>query len=237
MKKPIRSMLWLLLVPALALTACKRKEAPVADAPAAVTASAAPAAPAAPAPAPVAAPAPAATPFDVGTVPVTTAAMPPFPFISLPKGTDGYRNDEVEFERIHVLAGQELRPVEGHLSARSYPLSIIKMSSLAAFRNYDMALKAMGAVAVNTILPTDPAFVAQHGGDSKAIEKQLALSDIEETMPNDVPPFVQYLLRTPAANIWISFSFYNDGRNVSLVVLEEKALQQAVGPLPAAAPR
>lgn len=228
MKKPTRLLLCLLLIPVLALTACKRREAPVAPAAStpATTATAAQPAAAAATPAPAAA---AAQPFDVGTVPVSTATIPPFPLIALPKGTEGFHDQNVDFERVYVLAGQELRPVEGHLSERYFPPSVAKMSTLAAFRNVDTAVKSLGGVKVNTVQPGDKAFIAQHGGDREAILKKLRILNLEETLPSDVPTFVQYLIRTPAANIWISFTVFDGENNVSIVVLEEKAMQQTVG--------
>jgi OOP family OmpA-OmpF porin len=224
----IRKLLCIFLLPTLALTACKRKEAPAADATASATSSVP--APVAPTPAaPVAAAPAVAQPFDVNTVPPSTATMPPFPFISLPEGVQGYHSKDVDFDRTYVLAGRELRAVEGHLSERWFPPSVVKMSTLATYRNYDKVIKSLGGVKVNTAQPGEPAFIAANGGDREAILKKLQLPNLNDTLSNEVPPFTQYLIRTPSANIWISVGFFDDENNVTLKVLEEQALQQTVG--------
>lgn len=226
MNKPLHAFACLLLYPVLMLSACKRRDPPAIGAPAAQTAGATPAAASASAPASV----PAAAPFDVASVPVSTATMPPFPFVAFPKDLgDGYHNEDKAFDRVYVVAGQELRPVEGHLSLRFFPPSAIKMSNLAAFRNYDQVIKSLGGVRVDTVAPGDQAFIARNGGDRNAILAKLRLLNLEDTGPDDVPTFAQYLIRTPTSNVWISFSLFDDKNNVNLVVLEEKAMQQTVG--------
>ena len=218
MIKPLRTWLVLLLVPASVLTACKPASAPPAEPPAALTNGAGPAS------------VPAALlPFDVNSVPVSTAQLPPFPFIELPKGADGFRHEEKDFDRVYVVAGQELRPVEGRLSLRSFPLNAVNLSTVAAYRNYDALIKSLGGVQVNTVMPGARAFIAQHGGSRKAILDKLRLANLKDTLPNDVPTFAQYLIRSPAANIWIAFSIVDGENNVNLLVLEEQAMQQTVG--------
>ena len=134
--RPLLSLLLLSILGAFALTGCKRKEeAPVAP-PAAVAAASTPVASAATAPA--AAPAPAKA-FDISSVPMSSATIPPFPYLEMPAGTDGYHKDGKDFDRAWVIAGEELRAVEGRTSERWFPPSAVKMSMLAAFRNYEAA--------------------------------------------------------------------------------------------------
>lgn len=231
MNKSLRVLTCLMLCPVLLLAACKRRDPTTIGAPAAQPSSAASSASGAGGAASVHAPAPAAVaPFDVASVPISTATMPPFPFVALPKDLgDGYHNEDKDFDRAYVLAGQELRPVEGHLSLRFFPPNVVKMSSLAAFRNYDQVIKSLGGVRVDTVAPGDKAFIARNGGDRNAILAKLRLLNLEDTGPDDVPTFAQYLIRTPRSNVWISFSLFDDKNNVNLLVLEEKALQQTVG--------
>lgn len=232
MNKSLRVSVCLLLCPVLMLSACKRREPPAIGAPAAQTAGTTPAAnsTAAPTAASASASAPATAPFDVASVPVSTATMPPFPFVALPKDLgDGYHNEDKEFDRVYVLAGQELRPVEGHLSLRFFPPNVVKMSNLAAFRNYDQVIKSLGGVRVDTVAPGDKAFIARNGGDRDAVLAKLRLLNLEDTGPDEVPTFAQYLIRTPTSNVWISFSLFDNKNNVNLLVLEEKAMQQTVG--------
>ena len=150
----IRHPLVLSLVAVLTLAACKKKEEPaVAPAPASATPAAAPAAP--------------AKPFDLQSVPVTTTPLPPFPYIGMPsqlkKGD--LREETSGFERTYVLASNQLRQVEGKISFRSFSMSSTQMSPLGAHRNYETALKELGATRVDTVYPADEQFVAHNGGD------------------------------------------------------------------------
>lgn len=125
--------------------------------------------PAASAPAPVAAAsapavAGAASTFDINSVPVTTAAPPPFPYLDWPAKLpdNARRSEDSDFDRVYMVAGTDLRPVEGRVSVRTYSLSGAKLSQFAAERNYDNALKAIGAVAVSKMQPNEKAFTELH---------------------------------------------------------------------------
>jgi outer membrane protein OmpA-like peptidoglycan-associated protein len=216
------SILLLGTLSALSLAGCKRKEAPVAPT-AEVAAAGTPAASAAPAAA--AAPAKA---FDTASVPMSTAAMPPFPFLEMPPDTDGYHKDGKDFDRAWVIAGNELRAVEGRTSERWFPVSVAKMSMLSAFRNYETAIKSMGGVRVDTVQPLDPAFIARNGGDQEAVLKKLSIPNSHLTAPGDTPTFSQYLVRTPKGNIWIALYFFDDDLNMSIEVVQEKAMEQTI---------
>lgn len=230
----------LLIATVATLAGCKKTEytapaeavvAPVAGAPAAPAASApatpVAAAPGAGTPAP-AAPASAGT-FDINSVPVTTTAPPPFPYLDWPaKLEEGKRNnEEFDFDSVSMVAGTDLRSVEGRVSARHFSLTSAKLSRLAAERNYDNALKAMGAVAVSKLQPDDPEFIKLHPevSDTYKSKKQFKVLDWGK--------YTTYLLRTPQTNIWIAVSI--DDFNVVIVAVEEKAMEQAVKPLTAAA--
>ncbi len=220
---------------ALSMAACKRKEGAAPEAaPAATSAppveSAAAAAPAVAAPA-----ATAGKPFDIASVPVSTAAVPPFPYVSMPAGTDpGAHNTTVDFERAYVLAGTEVRKVEGKISERFASLGPLKMSPLGIHRNYEQALKALGAVRVDTVYPGDEEFIKANGGDRDALFKKLRIMNLQKSDEADTPGFEQYLLRTPTTNIWIAFHLFDNDNSVCVQVIEEKALEQTVKPLAAA---
>jgi len=227
------------LIALLSLTACKRKEpAPAAAPPAPASTPAADAPHASAAPSSVASAASAGTaaaapdtapvkPFDVQSVPVSNAKIPPFPYVSRPKGADDYHDEERKFDRLYVIAGNELRPVEGHFQQRWFPPSVVKMSQLEAFRNYDNAFRALGAVRVDTANPIDPAFVARNGG-KETVLKRMRLPNVPTDLQEGVPAYAQYLLRTPDRNIWLSFSMFDNGNNVSLTTLEEQPMEQRV---------
>lgn len=220
----------LALCGALALSGCKKKEEPVVVAP--VAAPSQPGqkttAPAAAMPAAATASPAAAAPFDPQAVPMSTATIPPFPLVERPKGAEKYHSEAKTFDRVHVIAGDAVRAVEGRVSERWFPPSAVKMSQLEAYRNYDNALKAMGAVRVDTAHPADQAFIDRNGGDRAAVLKKLGLVNIEKTIPSDVPTYSTYLLRTPEKNYWVNYAIFDGENNVSIRVVEEQAMEQTV---------
>lgn len=228
----------LILALAVALTACKPK--PATDNPPPPPAPAAASAPANPGNAGAngapAQPAAAAQPFDLASVPVTSTALPPFPYVGLPDELkDKSSSEDVkQFDRIHVVAGNGLRPVEGKISHRHFSINAIGMSPLGAHRNYEAALKQLGATRVDVKSPADPDFIAANGGDLGAIRKKLGLiGGPDRSDEADIPGFEQYLLRTPASNIWFSFYLFDGSLNLGVIVVEEKALAQSVALVPA----
>ena len=218
-----------LLIAAVAtLAGCKKTEvnpaATVVLPPVAATPAASAPAPAAP----VAAPAVATSAFDINSVPVTTAAPPPFPYLDWPAqlAEKSRRSDDSDFDRVYMVAGTDLRPVEGRVSVRTYSLSGAKLSQLAAERNYDNALKAIGAVAVSKMQPNEKAFTELHPEVKNTYESKKIFKIL------DWGKYTTYLLRTPQSNIWIAVCFSE--MNVAVVAVEEKAMEQAVKPLTAA---
>lgn len=214
---------------AFAFTGCNRKEAEPVAPPAAVAPAAASAATAA---------SPASTPaaevsqgksFDITSVSMSNATLPPFPYLELPKEAQGYHSASQDFDRAWVLAGEELRAVEGRISERWFPPSAARLSMLAAFRNYETLIKSIGGVKVNTVHPIDPAFVARNGGDQEAVLKKLGIPNSRHADTGGTPTFSQYLIRTPKENIWISLIFFDGDLNMSLKVAREQAMEQTVG--------
>lgn len=178
----------------------------------------------------------AAKPFDIGQVPVTSAALPTFPYVGIPAELKGAaRSDEVvQFDRINVVAGNRLHPVEGKISRRYFSINEIGMSPLGAHRNYEAVLKELGATRVDTVSPADPSFIEAHGGELQAIRKKMQLiGGPDRSDEADIPGFEQYLLRTPSSNIWMSFYLFDNSLNLGLIVVEEKALKQSVALMPA----
>ncbi|WP_288381357.1 OmpA family protein [uncultured Massilia sp.] len=238
------STLVLPLLIAASLAACKSKqneaqdaakEAPASTAQSpAEPAATAPAAPSAPA-APATAAAPGAK-FDLQSVPVTDKALPAFPYLATPTGL---AQDEVsmpkdlEFDRVFVLAGEELRPVEGKVNERLFYIHKLKWSALAAHRNYETALKAMGATRVDKVHPTNQQLVQRNGGNESEMLKKMGIGRLDDMKDPEVPGFEQWLIRTPTTNIWLSF-FLKGNDELHLLTVEEKAMQQLVETLPAA---
>ena len=232
------STLALPLLIAASFSACKRHTAePQSAAPAAPAETAQAAAPAAtPAPAAAPAPAPAAAgKFDVNSVAVTNTALPAFPYLATPgevKANDVDTTTDIEFDRVYVMAGDELRPVEGKVRYRKFRMDVLKWSPLAAHRNYETALKAMGATRVDKVHPANEKFVQQNGGDASAVFKKMKVPYLNATGDAEVPGFESWLIRTPKTNIWLTVVI--DNGDVGLLTVEEKALQQSVQTIPAA---
>lgn len=234
MTRPTTLLLFLAL--ATSLTACKREEAVLA--PSAATAEAP-----APAQAPATAPAEATKPvvtaapaFQIETVAVTDKQLPPFPYLSMPSSlaTGDFTNVESEFDAAHVIAGSQLRRVEGKISFRWFPLREAKLSPLAAYRNYDTAIKKLGATRVDTVQPNNEDFIARNGGDSDAIDRKVADEMLSQPDDAEIPGFQQYLIRTPQTNIWITMFFSNVNTRFGVRVIEEKGMDQVVSTVPAA---
>jgi len=234
------STLVLPLLVVATLSACKSKQNEAQEAPASAQETPAAAAATAPEPAPApAAPATAAAPgakFDLQSVPVTDKALPAFPYLATPTGlkeNDVSTSKDLEFDRVFVLAGEELRPVEGKVHERLFYIHNLKWSPLAAHRNYEAALKAMGATRVDKIHPTNKELVQRNGGNESEMLKKMGIGRLDDLKDPEVPEFEQWLIRTPTTNIWLSF-FLKGGDELHLLTVEEKAMQQLVETLPAA---
>jgi OOP family OmpA-OmpF porin len=181
-----RNLLPLLLLTTLGvrtIAGCKRKGDIQVVPPAPVAAASAPAANAAPA----SLPAPAKA-FEITSVPMSNASIPPFPYIERPEGTDGYFKAGNDFDRAWVIAGDELRAVEGRTSERWFPPSAGKMSMLVAFRNYETAIISMGGVRVDNVHPLAPDFIARNGGDQAALLKNCPFRTATSQRPMKRPP-------------------------------------------------
>lgn len=208
---------------ALAVSGCKRREEAPAP-PDAANVTPAPVVPAASAPSPPAADATKA--FDPASVPLSTAALPPFPYVQVPgREAEGYHKEESGFDRVFVVAGNELRPVEGRVMLRFFPPGAVKMSTPEAFRNYDNIVKSLGGVQVNTVHPLEQGFITLNGTDRETLLKKLRAPNMQRSTASDTPTFTQYLVRTEKGNIWISTFFFDGENNMGLLTVEEKPVQ------------
>jgi OmpA-OmpF porin, OOP family len=174
--------------------------------------------------------------FDVSSVPLTTASLPPFPFFKDPeglenelKGTDASK----PFDRHFFIAGGKVISEEGKIAlfryAIEYPPSGRKYSMIEFFRNYDNAIASLGGRKVSAVQFTDPVVAAAGGRD--AIEKFF----------NGAPAIVDaehytYLIRTADKEYWIHVSAGGTIPQIGFVsVLEKQAMQSSLGFLDAAA--
>lgn len=164
--------------------------------------------------------------FDMQSVPQTTASLPPFPFVKVPpKVGSGYPEKTIEFDRAYVVAGSALRAVEGKVYERSFPHGTADLTPEDILMRYERDIKAMGGVKVNTMLPTDPAFLQQNSIDEKKALKRLRQFD-------GMRSFDQYLIRSAKGNVWIAVAIVSGGLNTRISVVEEQAFKASVAPLP-----
>jgi OOP family OmpA-OmpF porin len=179
----------------------------------------------------------AGTSFDPASVPVSSAALPPFPFFKDPeglenelKGSDAMR----PFDRHGFIAGGSFVTQEGRIALFQYnldnPPSGRRYSQLEFLRNYENAIGALGGRRISTAQFT-PEFVTASGGREQ-IEKYWAAAS---------PPVIEaehatYLVRTADKEYWIHVSA---GGIIPLMgfvtVLEKQAMQSSLGFLDAAA--
>ncbi|MFZ6816064.1 OmpA family protein [Undibacterium sp. Rencai35W] len=176
---------------------------------------------------------PANNAFDPESVPHTTAVLPAFPYVDYPAKLDeSYHHivTDTQFDKAYIISGNELRAVEGRISHRTFPHNTLNMSALASQRNYEDVIKSIGGVKVNKSQPSDESFVKQQGGDIEAVFKKLRLGYAGANFQGGgVTSYDVYLIRTDKTNIWIAVATFDDGINTSLLVIEEKALEQNVG--------
>jgi outer membrane protein OmpA-like peptidoglycan-associated protein len=174
--------------------------------------------------------------FDVNSVPLTTASLPPFPFFKDPEGleNDLKGSDAAKpFDRHFFIAGGKAITEEGKVALFKYlierPASGRKYSVLEFLRNYENAITALGGKKVSTVQFTPAVTTAAGGRD--AIEKYF----------NGAPPLIDaehysYLIRTPDKEYWIHVSAGATIPQIGFVtVLEKQAMQSSLGFLDAAA--
>ncbi len=174
-----------------------------------------------------------ASEFDVASVPVTAAALPPFPFFRDPEGLGNELQGpdaQKPFDRHWFIAGGRLVPIEGRLALARYNLeSGRRYSAIEFHRNYENAIQSLGGRRISAAQFND-ALLAGAGG-REAVEK----------FWNAAPPVpdaehYSYLLRTADKEYWIHVSA---GGTIPLLgfvtVLEKQAMESALGFLDAAA--
>lgn len=163
-----------------------------------------------------------ASAVDPDSVPVSTATLPAFPYLDWPTDVKHWMRHErkSDFDRAYFVAGDMLVAVEGRLSDRNFRRDLARMSRVAAWRNYENAIKALGGVRIDKAHPEDKAFTARNGGDSLDIlRRKLAISD-------NSFDYGAYLIRTPEKRVWIALGV--SGSSVFVRTLEEKTMAQTV---------
>jgi outer membrane protein OmpA-like peptidoglycan-associated protein len=188
------------------------------------------------------APAPAtmatvAADFDVNSVPVTSASLPPFPFFKDPEGTENFLqgSDALKpFDRHYFIAGSKLIAQEGKLAFFGYNLEYPPAggrvyTALEFLRNYDNAIASLGGRKISSV-PFSEELWKSVGG-REAVERHWNASP-----PVPDAEHHSYLIRTPAKEYWVHVSAGGSiPLNGRVVVLEKQAMQTSLGFLDAAA--
>lgn len=164
-------------------------------------------------------------PVDVNAVPVSTAALPPFPYLAYPPGLhEGFQwTRQANFDAVGIIVGKELRTVEGRVETRRFAHSDAKMSQMAVRRNYEAAIKGMGGVKVNAVGHEDEALIAANTNQNV---DEYKLRHDKLRVPEQTMSYDSYLVRTPEKNIWLVLM--SNESATSLIAVEEKAMQQRV---------
>ena len=212
--------LWLAMLTALALLpGCKKHDAAAAANEASV-AMAAPKAEGLP-------PAIATKPvdFDINTVPLSTAALGDFPYISLPRGYMSNGSPETKkFARFPFWVKGAPHWVEGRFYlVNVYPEKEGDYSPLEMRKNLDALVAQMGGVQVSEEKIPDDTVKGWGDGITGGFIK--GLGDVYSE------PVVTYVVHRTEGNLWIHFC--QDEMQAGIIVGQEKAFEQTAQLLPA----
>ena len=192
--------------------------APAADAPVAETPTAPPAEAA---PTATTADTTTATTFDMSAVPVTSAELGSFPYLSPLKGysVNTSNSEEYDFERAYVYDGKNLVPIEGKVSQRliDNDSDAKKASELMIQRNYENLLKGLGAVKVHS--GETPRTVIDKLGSEKAYKYGkwvLSPDHVTDT----------YVIRQKNKEVWVQVTPLGSDGDYAINVTERAAMPQ-----------
>ena len=217
------------LAPALLLTAalasCGKKDAAqetAATSTETTTETTTEATPATPAEAPATAP---AGTFDINTVPVSSANLGTWPYLSGLKGYHtAYDSDSAgfDFDRAYVYDGKSIVAVEGKIVSRHFrPVDSEKPASeLMQQRNYENLVKSLGGVKVSSGEVPDEAIKAI--GEDEYEKHNTNISGATDT----------YVIRQKDKEVWVQVQ--PTGADYVLNVIEKAGMQQQAGVVQAA---
>ena len=175
--------------------------------------------------------------FEVNSVPITTASLPPFPFFKDPEGQENFLKGpdaSKPFDRHFFLAGAKIVPQEGKLAYFAHNLEYPPTggrvyTALEFLRNYENAITSLGGKKISTVQFNDE-LLATAGG-REAVEKYWQASP-----PVSDAEHYSYLMRTSSKEYWIHVSAGGSIPMIGrVVVLEKQAMQTSLGFLDAAA--
>lgn len=224
MNNPTRLVATFVLLGFMASCGSKAKTEETASAPAATPTETAstPEANSAPdaAPETVATAAEAAT-FDISQVPVSTADIGTFPYLSALKNYEvsSSNSENYDFERAFVYDGKNLLTVEGKVSQRFFgPIdSDKKASGTMIHRNYEALLKELGATKVFAG-PVSREAIEKVGQDDAYKYGKWSVSTDHDTDA--------YVIRQKDKEVWVQVTSLGSDGNYNLTVIERAAMPQ-----------
>ena len=159
--------------------------------------------------------------FDINTVPVTSAELGTFPYLSPLKGysVNTSNSEEFDFERSYVYDGKNLVPVEGKVSQRYIDVKSgeKKASELMIQRNYEDLLKGLGGVKVSSGEVTQAA-IDKIGSDEAYKHSKWVLSTSQATDT--------YVIRQKNKEVWVQVTPLGDDGNYAINVTERAVMPQ-----------
>lgn len=165
--------------------------------------------------------------FDISSVPVSTANLGTFPYLSSLKDYEvNTSNSEFyEFERAYVYDGKKLVTVEGKVSQRLFgPQDRNKKASeLMISRNYETLLKNLGATKVSsTKVPRE--VIDKVGDDVYKYGKwSISTDHVTDT----------YLIRQKDKEVWLQVTPLGSDGGYNLTAVERAPMPQQATVLPA----
>lgn len=176
--------------------------------------------------------APIAAGFSVESVPLTTIALPPFPFFKTPEGLVSNLSDKertINFDAQYFMGGSTPMLVEGKIFRDRFSLTQNRTySELEFHRNYENAIAALGGRKISTSQYTYEIMDAA-GGRAKFDKNNYGASPVPDYRHDS------YLIRAPGKEYWIEISTGSFPQHGFVVVLEKQGMAQSVGFLDASA--
>ena len=160
--------------------------------------------------------------FNPESVPVTSRSLPAFPYVDWPEKLKPSlrKATQEDFDRAWFVAGAAPYSVEGRVDRRRFSPSQAKMSGLEIARNYEAALKELGAVRVDTMHPLDKNFPAENSSARNRFVKE------KLRIYGDGIRYSTYLIRTTDKRIWIGVGVSR--QIVQITTVEEKNMERSV---------
>lgn len=165
--------------------------------------------------------------FDPGSVPESTATLPPFPFFKTPEGLTSVQDEKLRnssFDVEHMIVGDKIVALEGKVFRDTFPLENPDRpySALEFQRNYENAIRELGGSKVSTAQFTEEvvgAFGGRYAVDAH-FHGTCAGFDCENNT---------YLIRQGGKEFWTLVSTGTIPLHGRIVVLERQGMASKLG--------